>query len=114
VPLTIGLVWAAFWGIPLGIALYWRVRAKRVQGTLIGVRGSKDDYQAVYRYTDDGGQRIEASLSTSGSPNGLVTGSVDPLMVLPEDPHTVARSPGYLGELGPVNTNAVHRRSARS
>jgi hypothetical protein len=97
--LAIGLVWSVFWGIPLGVAIYYRLRARRVRGTLIGFQGSEDDRRAIYRYLDTGNRPVEASLAVSGDTDNLLVGSVDFVLVSARDPQTAMRNTGYTNEL---------------
>lgn len=96
--LLLALAWITFWGLLLGVSLYWRIRAKPVRATLIGVRGTDGDYRAIYRYTDAGGVSVDASVPVPGLVENLSTGSVDRLMVVADDPRTGAMRSSYLGD----------------
>src|SRR5437016_6105746 len=75
------LVCMGLGGLLLGNALYWRLHARRVLGTIIGVLDNKATYTPVYRYTSPDGQSIEARSDTSsGSVKGKETGRIVPLM----------------------------------
>jgi len=77
--------------------LDWRLRAHRVEATIIGVReaGVDDDddrqtYIPVYQYTDDFGRTVQVMASGgSGQLRRMRTGGSVSLMVAPDDPQNV-------------------------
>jgi hypothetical protein len=74
-----------------GSALHWRLRAQRVEGTVIGVRPKSKVYYSVYRYIlPSTGETIEAT-SDSGSSivKGRETGRIVNLRVFPDNPAKV-------------------------
>ena len=94
----VGYMIAAFILIGLGLLIvgniiYWRTRALRVKGTVIGVRkdGSKDIFFPVYRYTMPDGATIEATSDTgSNMLSGMETGAEIDLMVFAKEPEKVS------------------------
>jgi hypothetical protein len=81
----------------VGHAVYWRLHAVRVQGQVIGVRQSGNVFNAVYRYNLPSGQTCEAtSLEGSDSTRDKQTGTVVPLLVIPEKPDEVQEARHHL------------------
>lgn len=77
----------------LGNIIYWRTKALRVKGTVIGVRkdNSKDIFFPVYRYTMPDGAVIEATSDTgSNMLSGMETGAEIDLMVFAKEPEKVS------------------------
>lgn len=77
----------------LGNIVYWRTKALRVKGTVIGVRkdNSKDIFFPVYRYTMPDGAEIEATSDTgSNMLSGMETGAEIDLMVFAREPEKVS------------------------
>lgn len=93
-----GLIFTALGGALLSNALYWRLKAMRVEGEIIGVREKKQGmYHNVYRYTLPTGESFEASSDTGSSlTGGRETGRRVALMVFPDKPDEVRESGGYL------------------
>jgi hypothetical protein len=89
--LMVAFIVAAAGSYLLGNALLWRVRAKRMSGTLIGVRQRGQGwYCPVYRYTDETGRTIEATTkSASSTLTDKQTGSSRPLLILANQPEIV-------------------------
>jgi hypothetical protein len=76
-----------FGGLILGNALYWRIHAVRMKGTILGVIERGGMYTPVYRYTlPDGGTRMAKSDTSSSSLGGNETGRAVTLLILPHDP----------------------------
>jgi hypothetical protein len=75
-----------------GNRLYWRLRAKGVKGTVVGVRApGKHLYYAVYRYKLPSGKWMGATSDTGALPNPeLVTGRKVRLLVFKKYPERVA------------------------
>lgn len=81
----------------LGNALYWSMHAARVQGEVIGVRQHGNLFSSVYRYTLPSGQSAEATSSEgSSSLRGRDTGTVCPLLVIPEHPDEVHEAASHV------------------
>lgn len=87
----------------LGNALYWRLKAERVEGEIVGVRekpglsGGKV-YYPVYRCVFSDGLVHEAtSDSASDRTAGKETGRIVPLMVFRDNPDNVRDAGSYLG-----------------
>jgi Protein of unknown function (DUF3592) len=88
-----------------GNRLYWRLRAKAVKGTVIGVRAPRKYlYYAVYRYKLPSGKWAEATSDTGSLPNpDLVTGHKVRLLVFKKYPTRVADASRHVLEtLGTV------------
>jgi hypothetical protein len=88
-------------GILLGNRIYWRLRATRVSGTIIGVRTTANDsHYPVYTYTLPTGETAEAT-SNAGSnrTGGMQTGRVVQLLVFEEDPDKVADADSPVTEI---------------
>jgi hypothetical protein len=86
-----------------GNKLYWRVRAKSVPGTVIGVRALGRLYYPVYRYTLlPTGRRFEATADVgSGANPRLITGRKLRLLVFKKHPDRAAEaSPTVLEMVG--------------
>src|SRR5215467_2799070 len=84
-------------GLILGNSLYWRLHARRVSGTIVGVITRGDMYTPVYRYTSPDGQTHEAKSNiSSSSMHGKETGRAVALMISPHDPAKVQEANGYL------------------
>jgi hypothetical protein len=100
------LIWAPIavgvGGLLLCNGLYWRLRAQRVSGTVIGVRRgpSGKTYHAVYRYADALGRAVEAT-STGGSARlqDKRTGSMVHLLVFADRPQTIREANSYIVEI---------------
>lgn len=92
-----GLIFSVLGGLLLGNGFYWRLRATRVEGEIIGVRQKKKDmYHSVYRYTLPSGETMEATSDTgSNITSGRETGKRVTLMVFPDKPDQVRESGGY-------------------
>jgi hypothetical protein len=75
-----------------GNRLYWRLRAKAVKGTVIGVRAPRKYlYYAVYRYKLPSGKWAEATSDTGALPNpDLMTGHKVRLLAFKKYPNRVA------------------------
>ncbi|MET0985234.1 MAG: DUF3592 domain-containing protein [Steroidobacteraceae bacterium] len=89
--LLLSLVCCGLGALLVAHDLYWRLRATRVEGTVIGVRENKQNtYRAVYRYVLPSGQMAEAT-SNKGSRliRGKETGRIVALRVFPERPDEV-------------------------
>lgn len=80
------LLCALLGAVLVGNALYWKLRALRVQGELIGVRQQGKTYRSVYRYTGPDGHSYEGT-SNQGSSSlaGRATGASVALLVMPGD-----------------------------
>jgi Protein of unknown function (DUF3592) len=88
-----------------GNRLYWRLRAKAVKGTVIGVRAPRKYlYYAVYRYKLPSGKWAEATSDTGALPNpDLVTGHKVRLLVFKKYPTRVVDASSHVLEtLGAV------------
>src|SRR4051812_38442504 len=69
-------------GLLLGNALYWRLTATHVLGTVVGVVTRNGMYSAVYRYTSADGVIREAKTDIgTGWIGGYETGRVVPIMI---------------------------------
>lgn len=76
-----------------GNRLYWRLRARTVQGTVAGVRTSGRLYYPVYRYKSPAGQRFQATSDVgAGVSPKLVTGRKLRLLFLKKHPDRVAEA----------------------
>ena len=85
-----GLVCAGLGGLFVGNAVYWRLHAVRVEGQVIGARQNGSCFNAVYRYTLPSGQSCEGTSNEgSSSVRGKETGTLVPLLVIPEKPNQV-------------------------
>jgi hypothetical protein len=94
--LIFALSCAGIGALVLGSAVYWRLRALRVPGVIVGVRG-RGVYRVVYRYTLPSGESHEAA-STQGSSSvaGLTTGATVPLRVLAGRPDQVEEARSHV------------------
>jgi hypothetical protein len=92
-----GVFCVALGGLLLGNWLYFRLRAEKVDGQIIGVRQRGTSYFPVYRYTLASGQSHEGN-STSGSsdPTPMTTGKIVPLLVMTDKPETAQEANNYL------------------
>jgi hypothetical protein len=71
----------------LGNGLYWRLKAERVEATIIGIRKKDIHYYPVYRYVLPSGETRESTSSTgTNSMRGMETGKTVRLMVFPDKP----------------------------
>jgi Protein of unknown function (DUF3592) len=99
------LLGAAFFGSLgawlAGNRLYWRLRAKSVAGTVVGVRAPvKSLYHAVYRYKSRAGKRFEATADVGvGANPKLVTGRKVRLLVFRKHPDRVAEAGLHVPEI---------------
>jgi hypothetical protein len=84
-----------------GNRLYWRLWARRVKGTVVGVRApGKLLYYAVYRYKLPSGKWMEATSDTGALPNpALATGRKVRLLVFKRHPDRVADAESHVLEL---------------
>jgi hypothetical protein len=85
-----------------GNRLYWRLFAKRVKGSVVGVRApGKLLYYAVYRYKlPSSGKWLEATSDTGALPNpDLATGRKVRLLVFKKHPDRVADAESHVLEL---------------
>jgi hypothetical protein len=85
-----------------GNRLYWRLFAKRVKGSVVGVRApGKLLYYAVYRYKlPSSGKWLEATSDTGALPNpDLATGRKVRLLVFKKYPDRVADAESHVLEL---------------
>ena len=83
-----------------GNRLYWRLRGKRVAGTVVGVRAMGRRYYPVYRYTSPAGKRVQATSDVGVGPNpNLVTGRKVRLRVFRKYPDRVAESGAQVPEM---------------
>jgi hypothetical protein len=88
-----GLICAGLGVLLVGNAVYRRFHAIRVEGRVIGARQSGNTWRTVYRYTLPTGQSYEGtSNQDSGSIRGKETGSIVPLLVIPENPTEVVEA----------------------
>jgi len=83
-----------------GNRLYWRLRAKAVKGTVIGVRAPRKYlYYPVYRYKLPSGKWAQATSDTGSLPNPeLVTGHKVRLLVFKKHPDRVADASSHVLE----------------
>jgi Protein of unknown function (DUF3592) len=87
-------------GLILGNALYWRVHALRVSGTVVGVIAEGNVYIPVYRYTLPNGQSCEAKSDTgSNLLRGKETGRTVPLLISPHQPAEARDASNHVLEL---------------
>ncbi|MEZ0224960.1 MAG: DUF3592 domain-containing protein [Alphaproteobacteria bacterium] len=71
----------------LSNGLYWRLKAERVEATIIGIRKKDIYYYPVYRYTLQNGETRDSTSSTgTNSMRGMETGKTLRLMVFPDKP----------------------------
>jgi hypothetical protein len=86
----------------IGREIYWRLRALRVEGTVIGVREeSPMMFYSVYRYISLSGEIIEATSSVaSGSTRGRETGRTVKLLVFAERPDEVNEANSAISGIG--------------
>ena len=91
------LVFSGIGGLLVGNSVYWRLRAIRVDGQVMGVRQGTKTGNAVYRYTLPSGQSHEAT-STEGSSSvrGKETGTVVPLLVMAQQPDKVVEARSHI------------------
>jgi uncharacterized protein DUF3592 len=84
-----------------GNRLYWRLRARAVKGTVIGVRAPRKYlYYAVYRYKLPSGKWAEATSDTGALPNpDLITGHKVRLLVFKKHPTRVADASSHVLEI---------------
>jgi len=88
-------------GLVLGSSVYWRFRARRVTGTVVGVRQVHGNaYSAVYEYTDALGRTMQAT-STTATPRlrDKRTGARVHLMVFADHPDRVQEVNSYIVDL---------------
>jgi Protein of unknown function (DUF3592) len=99
--LLAGSFLAGLGALLLGNRIYWRLRAVRVSGKVIGVReAEKRTYYPVYRYTLPKGGRIEAASVTGRNwTSGMETGRSVPLLVFEQHPDNVAEADSRLVEI---------------
>ncbi|MDD9900215.1 MAG: DUF3592 domain-containing protein [Alphaproteobacteria bacterium] len=85
-------------GALFGNAVYWRTKAQRVEGTIIGIRKKGQYHYNVYSYImPTTGETVEATASSgSTSLNGRETGRMVELMVFPDRPDDVNASGSYI------------------
>jgi hypothetical protein len=84
-------------GLLLGNSLYWRLRAHRVTGTIIGVMPERGMYAAVYRYSLPDGRVCEAKSDiATGWLGSYATGRVVRLMVPASDPSKARKATGVI------------------
>jgi len=85
----------------LGNRIYWRLRAIRVSGTIIGVRTTDNDvHYPVYNYTWPTGETADATSDTgSNRTGGMQTGRIMPLMVFEDNPDKVADADSHVAEI---------------
>jgi hypothetical protein len=88
-------------GLLLGHEIYWRLRALRVEGTIVGVREkSKNMFNSVYRYSLPTGQSFEATSNEgSSSARGRETGSRVQLLVFADKPEDVCEAGSSVWEI---------------
>ena len=81
--------------------LYWRLWAKAVKGTVVGVRAPRKHlYYAVYRYKLPSGKWAEATSDTGALPNpDLITGHKVRLLVFKKHPDRVADAGRHILEI---------------
>jgi hypothetical protein len=92
-----GLLCLGLGGLLLGDSLYWRIHARRVSGTILGVIQKGSMYTPVYRYALSDGQTHEAKSDiSSGSPVSYRTGRAVSLLVSPENPSHARTAGNYL------------------
>jgi len=83
-----------------GNRLYWRLRGKRVPGTVVGVRAVGRLYYPVYRYTSPAGKRVQATADAGvGANPKLVTGRKVRLRVFRKHPDRVAEAGAAVPEM---------------
>lgn len=76
-----------------GNRLYWRLRARSVAGTVVGVRAHGRLYHAVYRYQSRTGKRAEATADVgAGASPRLATGRKVRLLAVRKYPDRVAEA----------------------
>jgi hypothetical protein len=102
----VGVLLGAGFFLGLGIwlcanRLYWRLGAKAVKGTVVGVRAPRKHlYYAVYRYKLPSGKWAEATSDTGALPNpDLVTGHKVRLLVFKKYPDRVADAGSHILEI---------------
>jgi hypothetical protein len=88
----------------LGNAMYWRVAAQRVWGTVVDLkvesRGKNELYTAVYEYTNALGQNIRARSNTStASRSGKEMGRQSQLLVFADKPEQVRPANSFVAEI---------------
>lgn len=95
--LLLALLFIVTGGAVLADCLYWRLRARRVSGTVIGVQRSQgDSFRAVYQYTDVFGQTVQARSNIASPRLGdKETGATLRLMALPDRPDRVREANAY-------------------
>jgi hypothetical protein len=101
--LLLGAILGALGALLAGNKLYWRMRAKSVRGTVIGVRALGRLYYPVYRYSLlPSGRRFEATADVgSGANPRLITGRKLRLLVFKKHPDRAAEaSPTVLEMVG--------------
>ena len=87
-------------GLILGDSIYWRMHARRVSGTILGVIRAGGMYTPVYRYAMPDGVTHEAKSDiSSGSPSAYKTGSAVPLLVSPDNPSDAHAANNYVFDL---------------
>jgi hypothetical protein len=88
---------ASIGALLLGNRLYWRLRATRVRGTVIGVRAPRNVlFYAVYRYKLPSGKWMEATSDTGvRESHALITGGKVRLLVFKKHPDRVADAEGH-------------------
>ncbi len=93
-----GLMCLGLGGLILGNALYWRLRAEHVEGTIIGVKQEGVFYYPVYRYIlPSTGETVEATSDSGSSSNiGMDTGKQLALLVFADDPKKARPAGGIL------------------
>jgi hypothetical protein len=81
-------------------SIYWRLKAERVEGAIIGVRKKDGCYFPVYRYTLASGETFEANSHVgSGLVRGKETGRAVPLLVFPDKKDEAEPANSYISEI---------------
>lgn len=95
--LIAALVCLALGGLLFGNWVYWRIRATRVSGTIVGVRQKDKFYYTVYSYMLPTGETFEATSDTGyGTMKGQETNRIVPLLVFPEEPLKVTPANSFV------------------
>ncbi len=96
-----GLICVGLGAVLLGHEIYWRLRALRVQGTIVGVREKgKGMFHSVYRYSLPSGESVEAtSTEGSSSTRGRETGKPVELLLFANKPDDVSEARSVIAEV---------------
>lgn len=109
---VMALIFAGLGGILLGNAAYWWLRARRVEGELLGVRQDGGTFHSVFRYQWAGQSYEATSNQGSSSLRGRDTGDRVPLLIMPGDFTVAVEARSHVWTLVGAVSAAVSQPSA--